>query len=126
MSSAVTRGVQVDVRVRFVPQRSAPPHAWFFAYEVTICNLGATPVRLLARHWIITNGHSRVEEVRGPGVVGEQPLLAPGEVFRYASACPLDTPTGTMRGSYTMVPEGGSTFEAEIAEFPLFDPEMVN
>lgn len=125
-ASATTRGVQVEVRPRYIPERSAPPSLWFFAYEVTIRNDGAAPARLLSRSWKIRNARGRVEEVHGPGVVGEQPRLVPGETFRYVSACPLDTALGTMSGSYTMVFDDGRRFEAEIPEFVLFDPDIVD
>ena len=83
-------------------------------------------MQLLSRHWIITDGEGRVEEVRGPGVVGEQPILLPGESFDYTSGCPLPTPFGSMRGSYQMVTAEGETFDAEIATFELSQPYLVN
>ena len=109
-----------------MPERSSPPDAWFFAYEVTIANDGEQTVQLLARTWNIRNADGRLETVRGAGVVGEQPTLQPGQQFQYVSACPLDTPYGSMQGSYTMATEGGELFEAEIAEFALIDPMLVN
>ena len=126
MSSTTTRGVRVEVRARLVPERSSPPDAWFFAYEVTIANDGEQTVQLLARTWNIRNADGRLDTVRGAGVVGEQPTLQPGQQFQYVSACPLDTPYGSMQGSYTMATEGGELFEAEIAEFALIDPMLVN
>ncbi len=119
-SDAITRGIRVQVRSFFVPERSAPDDGqWFFAYRITISNHGDEPAQLISRHWIITDGNGAEEEVRGPGVVGEQPVLAPGERFEYTSACPLTTPVGTMRGTYQMVTEEGVSFDAEIAPFTL-------
>ena len=120
-SEAVTRDVSVHVDCRFSSERSdAARREYFFVYTVRIQNLGDEPVQLVSRHWIITNAHGRIEEVRGPGVVGEQPRLAPGESFEYTSGCPLDTPFGSMRGSYELVaPERGERFDVEIAPFAL-------
>lgn len=121
---ATTRGVRVSVIPQYLPQQSAPDEGrWAFAYTVEIANLGAEPVQLVSRHWIITDGRGRLEEVRGPGVVGEQPSLEPGEAFRYTSGCPLPTPTGSMRGAYQMLTGGGEAFDAEIPEFSLDAPE---
>lgn len=126
-SEASTRGVRIQVRSRYVPERSSPEHgAWFFAYTVLITNDGDTTVQLLSRHWIITNADGHVEEVRGPGVVGAQPVLGPGESFEYTSACPLPTAFGTMHGSYQMVTEDGERFDADIAPFSLNMPYAVN
>jgi len=121
ISEAVTRHVRVKVDCRFSPDRSEPSkREYFFLYTVRITNEGTEPVQLLNRHWIITNAHGRVEEVRGPGVVGQQPRLAPGETFEYTSGCPLDTTFGSMRGTYELVyVDGRETFEAEIAAFAL-------
>ncbi len=126
-SEACTRGVRVQVRSRFVPERSSPEHgAWFFAYTVLVTNEGPATVQLVSRHWIITNADGDVEEVRGPGVVGAQPVLEPGESFEYTSACPLPTAFGTMHGSYQMVGKDGEKFDAEIAPFSLSMPYAVN
>ena len=126
-SQAVTRDVRIDVESEFDPSRSQPQAGqWFFLYTVTISNQGSQVVQLLTRHWIITDERGRVEEVKGPGVVGEQPVLAPGESFRYTSGCPLTTATGTMHGSYRMVTGDGETFDAEIAAFVLTEPYTVN
>ena len=126
-SEAVTRNVRVRVQARYVAQRSRPEDGlWFFAYRVELENLGEETVQLVSRHWIITDGEARVEEVRGPGVVGEQPVLGPGETFQYTSACPLPTSFGTMHGSYQMVTEDGDRFDAEIAPFSLSLPYAVN
>ena len=107
-SEAVTRGLRVRVEPQFEPRRSQPSAGqWFFLYMVTIENRSEETVQLLTRHWIITNGNGEVEEVRGPGVVGEQPVLAPGESFRYTSGCPLTTDVGKMEGSYQMITKSG-------------------
>jgi ApaG protein len=127
MSEAMTRGIRVKVESEFVPERSDPHNGeFFFAYHVTIENHGSEPVRLLSRHWVITDGMGKEQEVRGPGVVGKQPRLAPGEAFQYSSACPLSTQIGSMHGSYRMVTDGGETFEAEIAPFTLAIPGALN
>ncbi len=126
-SEAVTQGVRVVVRSSLDPSRSRPQrNQWFFLYTVTITNQGSETVQLLTRHWIITDGEGRVEEVRGPGVVGEQPVLAPGESFEYTSGCPLTTPLGTMHGTYQMLTESGEGFDAEIAPFALSEPYTVH
>jgi ApaG protein len=126
-SEATTSGIRIRVESFYVPDRSDPEDdAWFFGYRVTIHNEGEDVVQLLARHWVITDGEGRVEEVRGPGVIGEQPWLRPGESFQYVSACPLTTAFGTMQGSYTMVTDAGDRFEAEIAPFALSEPFAVN
>src|ERR1051326_7897116 len=118
MSEATTRGIRVKVESEFVPDASHPQNGkFFFAYHVKIENHGEEPVRLLSRHWIITDGMGKEQEVRGPGVVGKQPRLRPGEAFEYTSACPLSTQIGSMHGSYRMVTDGGATFHAKIAAF---------
>ena len=119
---------QVDVSVvtRYLPEQSQPEHDRFaFAYTITVKNNGSIPAKLLSRHWIITDGDGRVEEVRGPGVVGYQPVIAPGEQFQYVSGCPLDTPVGTMHGSFQMVSIQGDAFEASIAPFRLMVPNIL-
>ncbi len=126
-SETVTNNVRVTVQARYVPQRSRPEdELWFFAYHVTIENTGDEAVQLISRHWIITDAETRVQEVRGPGVVGEQPVLKPGEMFEYTSACPLPTPFGTMHGSYQMVTDSGEQFDANIAPFTLSLPNWVH
>jgi len=126
-SEATTRGVKVAVKASYVAERSQPREGrWFFAYRIRIHNRGQVPVQLLNRHWVITNAHGSVEEVRGAGVVGEQPLLAPGESFEYTSFCPLETPFGTMEGSYEMVTEDGEHFWAKVGQFTLSQPLAVN
>ena len=126
-SEACTRGVRVMVRAVYSAARSAPAEGlWFFVYRVTLRNEGAETVTLLGRHWVITDGNERVEEVRGAGVVGEQPVLAPGQVFEYSSGCPLGTPVGAMRGSYQMVAADGTRFDATIAPFELIEPRSIH
>ncbi|MEM7353696.1 MAG: Co2+/Mg2+ efflux protein ApaG [Acidobacteriota bacterium] len=126
-SEAVTRGIRVHVEPQYDPTRSRPTeNMWFFLYTVTIRNDGEETVKLVSRHWIITDEENRVEEVKGPGVVGEQPKLAPGESFQYTSGCPLTTSTGAMHGTYQMVTEDGEGFDAEIAPFTLSEPYTVN
>ncbi len=126
-SEATTRGIRIRVRSSYVAERSEPDQGqWFFIYNVHISNLGTETAQLVSRHWIITDGNGHVEEVRGPGVVGEQPVLPPGESFEYTSACPLRTPFGTMHGTYQMVTKQGETFDAEVAPFSLAEPHAVN
>jgi ApaG protein len=126
-SEATTRGVRVAVVAEYAAGRSRPQdHQWFFLYTITITNEGADTVQLLSRHWIITNANSEVEEVRGPGVVGEQPILGPGESFTYTSGCPLTTSFGTMEGTYQMVGRDGDRFDATVAPFTLSEPYTVH
>ncbi len=126
-SEAVTRGIRVTVRSRYLPDRSRPRDLqWFFAYTIRIENEGIERVQLLSRHWIITDAHGHVEEVHGAGVVGEQPVLEPGMGFEYTSSCPLPTPFGSMRGTYQMVTQSGEAFDAEIAPFILREPYSIN
>jgi ApaG protein len=127
MSEAVTRGVRVVVEPEFVAERSNPSQGlFFFAYHVTVLNEGEEPVQLVSRHWIITDGLGKEQEVKGAGVVGEQPRIEPGEGFRYTSGCPLPTQIGCMRGTYRMVTDDGESFDAEIAPFTLAFPGALN
>jgi ApaG protein len=120
MSDAVTNDIRVEVMARHSPENSHPAQGeWVFEYTVRITNQGHDTVQLLSRYWIITDGLEHVEEVRGPGVVGEQPVLAAGESFKYSSWCPLKTPTGMMRGTYQMARTNGERFDVEIAAFGL-------
>jgi len=113
---------QVEVLPQYLPEQSAPAQGlWTFAYTITIRNSGAVPAQLISRHWIITNELGEVEEVKGLGVVGQQPLLKPGESFEYTSGCRLRTASGTMQGSYFCVAEDGERFEVEIPLFVLDD-----
>ncbi len=126
-SEAMTRGIRVQVESRYVPERSRPhDDYWFFAYTIVIRNEGQVPTQLVSRHWTITDANGRVQEVRGPGVVGKQPLLRPGESFEYTSFCPLATSFGTMQGTYQMVDDEGQRFDAEIAAFALGQPHSIN
>lgn len=120
MSEAVTSSIRVEAMARHSPENSRPQQGeWVFQYTVRITNQGPDTVQLLSRHWIITDALEHTEEVEGPGVVGEQPTLAPGESYKYSSWCPLATPTGTMRGTYQMVRADGERFDIEIAPFAL-------
>jgi len=119
-SEAVTRGIRVSVRARFSEQNSdALARRWVFLYTITIRNEGSVRVQLLTRHWIITDANGEVDEVKGPGVVGKQPILEPGQGFEYTSACPLKTPFGSMHGTYQMLGAGNETFDVQIGGFPL-------
>ena len=119
-STATTRGVQVRVRSRFLPERSDPTGGeWFFIYTVRITNVGEEVVQLVSRHWMITDAQDRTQHVRGPGVVGAQPLLEPGQAFEYTSFCPLPTSSGEMRGTFQMTTKEGATFDAVVAPFAL-------
>jgi ApaG protein len=112
--------ITVSVETAFVEEQSEPEaDRYVFAYTITMCNTGQVRARLLTRHWIITDANGRVQEVRGPGVVGEHPHLAPGEAFRYTSAAAIETPVGTMHGSYQMVGDDGVAFDAPIPPFRL-------
>ena len=127
MSEAITEGVRVVVEATFHADRSDPMRRyWFFSYAVRITNEGPGVVQLLSRHWIITDGLGQVQHVRGPGVVGEQPVLSPGASFAYQSACPLPTAVGSMQGTYEMRRADGSRFDAVIAPFTLADPDQIN
>lgn len=126
-SEAVTHGIRVSVRSEYSPDRSRPADQhWFFLYTITIRNESGGTVQLLSRHWVITNAEGEVQEVRGPGVVGEQPVLEPGQSFTYTSGCPLTTSFGRMEGSYQMVTPGGENFDVAIAAFTLSEPYTVH
>ena len=127
MSTAVTDGIRIEVQSDFRADRSEPQaHRWLFAYTVTIRNEGSAPAQLLARHWVITDGTGHREDVIGDGVVGQQPRLEPGESFQYTSYCVLRTTHGSMKGEYRMVRDDGGAFDADIAQFPLMIPQMMN
>ncbi|HJL40973.1 MAG TPA: Co2+/Mg2+ efflux protein ApaG [Myxococcales bacterium LLY-WYZ-16_1] len=122
-SEAETQGVRVRVQSKFLPDQSAPQSGrYVFAYTVQILNEGTETVQLKTRHWVITDGNGRVEEVRGEGVVGEKPVLAPSQSFEYTSGCILRTPWGTMHGTYQMYRPDGSHFDAVISPFLLATP----
>lgn len=126
-SADANNRIDISVDTQYVPERSDPgSHLWFYAYTITIANAGEVRCQLLSRHWIITDANGSVEEVRGPGVVGEQPILEPGEAFSYTSACPLRTAVGSMRGSYQLVNAKGEHFDAPIAAFALSRSENAN
>lgn len=127
MSDATTRGIRIQVESFYDAEQSSPQESYyFFAYRVRITNLGSEAAQLLSREWIITDGNGKTERVQGPGVVGEQPLLEPGEAFEYTSFCPLPTPVGSMHGTYRMVLQSGERFDATIAPFSLAAPHSVN
>ena len=119
--------IEVEVETSYLDEQSEPAeHRFVFAYTVTLRNAGAVPARLLTRHWIITDANGRVQEVRGDGVVGEQPHLQPGQGFRYSSGAVLETPVGSMHGSYRMVGDVGEQFDAPIAAFRLAKPGLLH
>ena len=119
--------ISVEVATQYVEDQSDPrENRYVFAYTITIRNVGPSPTKLLSRHWIITDANGRVQEVRGEGVVGEQPHLTPGQGFRYASGCVLETPVGVMQGSYQMITDAGERFDAPIAPFTLAIPGVVH
>lgn len=122
-SLAVTDGIRVRVQSQYLPDQSSPrDERYVFAYTITISNEGTSTAQLKTRHWIITDARGEIEEVRGDGVVGEQPRLSPGQSFQYTSGCVLETPVGTMHGSYRFWRDDGSYFDAEIAPFSLASP----
>ena len=127
VSDTTTGGVRIEVDPRYHPEESEPGTGYFFfSYRVKISNVGEVPLQLLSRHWVITDSNGRVHHVRGPGVVGQQPFLEPGDSFEYCSACPLATSMGTMYGSYQMLGPDGKQFDADISPFTLADPLSVN
>ncbi len=120
ISEAMTQSIRVEVMSRFSTENSRPLQGeWVFEYTVRITNQGAETVQLISRHWIITDATEHTEEVKGPGVVGKQPVLEPGESFQYSSWCPLKTPYGAMRGTYQMIRSNGEAFDIEVAPFAL-------
>lgn len=119
--------ITVTTRALYIPEQSDEGADRFvFAYTIIIANTGQTPAQLISRHWLITDAHQKVQEVRGLGVVGEQPLLKPGEQFEYTSGTAIATPVGAMKGSYQMVADDGSQFEAEVPEFILSVPRVLH
>ena len=126
---AESKKYQIDVSAvpQFIADQSDPDSERFvFAYTITIENVGTVAAQLISRHWIITDGNSQAQEVRGPGVVGQQPLLKPGDKFEYTSGCQLDTAVGTMRGSFQITAEDGMQFEATVDEFTLSIPRVLH
>lgn len=125
-AAEVTNGIRVEVTPRYAPEHSDRTRSrWFFLYTVRITNQGEQTAKLLSRHWVITDAYGHEEEVRGPGVVGEQPVLRPGQVFEYTSGCPLETPFGTMQGSYEMVDGAGGRFDVSVPAFHLREPNSM-
>ena len=126
---ANSKKYQIDVSAapQYVSEQSDPDaERYVFAYTITLENVGTVAAQLISRHWIITDGNSNVQEVRGLGVIGEQPLLRPGEKYEYTSGCQLDTPVGIMRGTYQMMAEDGTAFEADIPAFTLAIPRVLH
>ncbi|NMG76127.1 Co2+/Mg2+ efflux protein ApaG [Aromatoleum diolicum] len=127
MSESEKYRIKVEAVAEFVPGQSDPDEdRYVFAYHITLTNTGSATAQLISRHWIITDGAGKVQEVRGLGVIGEQPLLAPGQQFTYSSGSVLETPVGTMQGSYQMVAEDGQRFDAEIPPFVLAMPRVLH
>lgn len=119
--------IKVEVQSQFMPEQSEPAQQqYFFAYTVRITNTGQQPAQIVSRHWIIVDGNNERQDVQGLGVVGQQPLLAPGETFEYTSGCPLKTPVGSMHGTYLCVGDDGKPFEAIIPEFVLAMPRTLH
>ncbi len=124
MYSETTHEIEITVQPEFMAERSQPDDGrWFWAYTIAIRNTGPRTVQLLHRRWIITDANGRVEEVKGPGVVGEQPILTPGDLFTYTSGCPLTTPSGIMAGSYGFVDDLGASFDVRVPTFSLDSPQ---
>lgn len=127
MSDTTTRGIRIQVTTSYLADRSSPKNEqYLFAYHIRISNSGSETAQLLSREWIITSADGDVERIKGPGVVGEFPTLAPGAAFEYTSYCPLKTPVGSMHGSYQMVTADGEKFDAEIAPFTLAAPHALH
>ena len=127
MNESELNRIQVDVETRYIEEQSNPEQNYYvFAYTITIQNKGRQAAKLLTRHWVITDSNQKVQEVRGEGVVGEQPHLKPGEQFVYTSGTMLETAVGTMKGSYQMQADDGSQFDAEIDEFVLSTPRVLH
>ena len=127
MNEAELNNIKVDVETRYIEDQSNPEQNYYvFAYTITIKNRGRQNAQLLTRHWVITDSNSKIQEVRGDGVVGEQPLLKPGEQFVYTSGTMLETAVGTMKGSYQMLADDGSHFDAQIEEFVLSPPRVLH
>jgi ApaG protein len=126
-SDTTTRGIRIQVTSTYLSDRSSPKDSqYLFAYHVKISNTGTETAQLVSREWIITSSEGDVERVKGPGVVGEKPVLQPGGAFEYTSYCPLKTNVGSMQGSYQMVTAGGERFDAQIAPFTLAVPNALN
>jgi ApaG protein len=127
MSDTTTRGIRVQVTSSYLPERSSPRDCqYLFAYHIRISNVGSETAQLVSREWIITSADGEVERVKGPGVVGEQPVLTPGSSFEYTSYCPLKTSVGSMQGSYQMMTADGEKFDAQITPFTLAAPHALH
>jgi ApaG protein len=127
MSDTTTRGIRIQVKSTFLSDQSSPrDNHYLFAYHVRISNVGSETAQLISREWVITSAEGEVERVKGPGVVGEQPVLSPGSSFEYTSYCPLKTPVGSMQGSYQMVTAAGEKFDALISPFTLAAPHALH
>ncbi|HTY04524.1 MAG TPA: Co2+/Mg2+ efflux protein ApaG [Rhodocyclaceae bacterium] len=127
MTEAKKYEIRIEVVTRYLVEQSDPEaDRYVFSYAITITNVGSVAAQLISRHWLITDADENVQEVRGLGVVGNQPLLQPGEKFEYASGCALETPVGTMKGTYQMVAEDGTHFDAPIPEFVLSMPRVLH
>ena len=127
MNDSLTHRIQVGVETSYIDDQSDPASdRYVFAYTITISNAGSAPAKLLNRHWLITDANGKIQEVRGEGVVGEQPYLRPGEEFRYTSGTVLETPVGTMEGEYEMVDDDGTSFLAPIDRFSLSVPRVLH
>ena len=127
MSDTTTRGIRIQVRSTFVPDKSSPrDRSFVFQYHVRITNVGSETAKLVSRQWIITNAEGEVDKVTGPGVVGVEPVLPPGGSFEYSSWCPITTNVGSMQGSYQMLTSDGEVFDAIIAPFTLAVPNALN
>lgn len=127
MSTSEKYRIAVEAVAEFIPEQSDPQeNRYVFAYHITVSNTGEVAAQLISRHWVITDGSGKVQEVRGQGVIGEQPVIAPGERFQYSSGCGLETPVGTMHGSYQMIAEDGHRFEAPIPPFVLAMPRVLH
>jgi ApaG protein len=125
--SSKSYSIEVEVETQYIAEQSLPDQDHFvFAYTITISNTGGVPAQLLSRHWVITDANNKVQEVKGEGVVGEQPHLKPGESYRYTSGTMLETPVGTMRGSYHMIADDGVEFDANIPQFTLSMPRTLH
>ena len=126
-SDTTTRGIRIEVQSVYMPERSAPSDGqYLFEYHVRVSNVGTETAQLISREWIITNADGEVERVKGPGVVGEKPVLTPGTSFEYRSFCPLKTSVGSMQGNYQMVTANGDQFDAMISPFTLAVPNALN
>ncbi len=127
MSDTTTRGIRIQVKSTYLSDQSSPrDNHYLFAYHVRVSNVGSETAQLISREWIITSAEGEVERVKGPGVVGEQPVLSPGASFEYTSYCPLKTTVGSMQGSYQMVTADGEKFDAQIAPFTLAAPHALH